>query len=421
MSAKLIKVNGEEIAVQGRTLLDIKCQIECMPANRFLSFNKYHRNFVKNNKNNKNDEDKFYKLEIGDNYYFICFDEYELTISVDGARFFPLDHIDKSIMKNKIASAMFDCKGNLIHFAEDPDYTLLIEVMKDLGKNGVINYVGGSDKYSFSSFFYSMGEGKSVNFSCICLSLLIYKNKTDKDIINSVLEIQNCLLDGRIEILDSKSEHYINLNFQKVTKIPLGYRKLSDTRYHRAGTVLIRDNETGICYILGQDEGQYFGCELPSKDVKTLEKAFLDLTPKILRNYSPSSYLRQGEWFVLNIEDEKPIKSLTKVHEAELATPPLKLNIDIEESLILKNREPSGSFHYISDCSELSENDAYIYEHKEIDGDNCYIVKVLSKSPSGISLFHEKGEHEPIDLLYDTWYAIIENRAVQSVSLQGLD
>lgn len=97
-----------------------------------------------------------------------------------------------------------------------------------------------------------------------------------------------------------------------------GFTAMND-RWHRSATVLMHDKAKRMTLILGQDEGSYFGCEIPGTP-KTVADAFTALIPKDLRDRG--ELLRQGEWFFIPV-DETEIPSMTgaTVHLEEFALP----------------------------------------------------------------------------------------------------
>lgn len=88
--------------------------------------------------------------------------------------------------------------------------------------------------------------------------------------------------------------------------------------WHRSGTVLFHDKERKVCILTGQDEGTYFGVELP-KLVRTVQEAFQALVPKEVKG----SFQRQGEWFMVEVND-KDVPKLSEclvLSEASIALP----------------------------------------------------------------------------------------------------
>lgn len=68
------------------------------------------------------------------------------------------------------------------------------------------------------------------------------------------------------------------LSKQKPLTPPVGFSLVSE-KWHRSGTTLFLDRKKEMCILMGQDEGTYFGVELPSV-VSTIADAYQILIPK---------------------------------------------------------------------------------------------------------------------------------------------
>jgi hypothetical protein len=81
--------------------------------------------------------------------------------------------------------------------------------------------------------------------------------------------------------------------------------KIVEKRYHRAGSMLIREGK--YSYICGMDEDSYFVTKLP-KNTKTISDAYKSLKPKAVLAWEKKNNAiakRQGEWFFLPTKFEK--------------------------------------------------------------------------------------------------------------------
>jgi hypothetical protein len=140
-------------------------------------------------------------------------------------------------------------------------------------------------------------------------------------------------------------------------------------------------------FLIGQDEGTYFGVELP-KNCKTLEEAFTMLIPKEIRN---KSFLRQGEWFAVEVdEDDVPASE-----EAVL----MITNPD-PESVYLPRESVDANMHWFEDGEIRVAKNGVVYIR-------------------GCELHHN--EHAMIELKRNSWYRFYKNTAVRSFSQRGVD
>jgi hypothetical protein len=156
--------------------------------------------------------------------------------------------------------------------------------------------------------------------------------------------------------------------------------------WHRAGNILIREKKNGGKYFFGQDGDNYFGVELASKKIKTVAEAFEDLIPQVVKELPKNVHVqRQGEWFILPVK--KGIKN------------PISYPHTNEDGLItLPKKDKLSNDHYIK--AEIAcVVDGVVYAYRG-------------------NLMHN--EHETIEFL-NGWVTFVENTAVRSVSVDGVD
>lgn len=205
------------------------------------------------------------------------------------------------------------------------------------------------------------------------------------DSIFAIKEIAN----GRLVLLDYTPDEAFDLTkdekklVQKNPKLPapkLGFTRVGD-RWHRSGTCLFHDKKKDRYLLLGQDEGTYFGCELPKK-CKTIDEAFKALTPKeVIGKY----YQRQGEWFIVPV--------------LEKAVPSIQQCVFLfDDDGILPKDDKESNNHYVhtSDGRVNSKGQVYAY---------------------GGEMAHE--EHASV--YWEKWVTFYKNTALRSVSQQGVD
>lgn len=157
---------------------------------------------------------------------------------------------------------------------------------------------------------------------------------------------------------------------------------------HKAGTVLIKYNKT--YFIMGFDDGQYFGCELPKVTAatapKTIEEGLKLLQPK---EVTKSNFIgRQGEWFM--IKSEIPVKDVPLNKRFSMCD-------DSYASCILPKDSMRSNDHAINaDWFTLLDGDLHWYN---------------------VVVFHD--QHE--EMKSYGLVRFIKNTAVRSVSVNGVD
>lgn len=153
-------------------------------------------------------------------------------------------------------------------------------------------------------------------------------------------------------------------------------------QWHRAATILFKYGRNA--YLIGQDEGTYFGCQLADHP-KTIGEAYLSLIPERARKVIGPQ--RQGEWFAIPVPTNK--------------VPPLEKCIATFESygIGLPRDDKESNSHSIAS------------EDGRISGDGVFV--------KGGLLSHE--EHDDLILSDKQWTTFVKNTAVRSVSRVGVD
>lgn len=163
-------------------------------------------------------------------------------------------------------------------------------------------------------------------------------------------------------------------------------------RWHSSPTVLFQHNSR--YYILGQDEGSYFGCELAGSP-QTIAEAFEDLKPVQVRG--KNGVLRQGEWFA--VPEPKSAK-----HDMDMYynNPNVVAILDAEHDtgfVMPKESEDSNSH--------------------TLDGDHGVILKDGTILVNTFVMRHS--DHANMRGLNNVWYKFYRNTAKASYSTQGVD
>lgn len=235
-------------------------------------------------------------------------------------------------------------------------------------------------------------EFPTISFACLSRLLDLGNEKDLCKIFSS----------GRLQILDYIPDSMRDLTEKEKKKVKdykskmpkrRGFTRIGGIdsgRWHRSSTVLIQDTKNKKTFLLGQDEGTYFGVELKGSP-KTVKEAFEDLVPEEVKG--KKGVLRQGEWFAIRV-DKKEV--------------PEKKDCVL---LFQSGREDESPFLPIEDDEE--SNPHYIYS------DDGRVSKKGELFVKGVTtLGHE--EHSDL-ILVGGWWTFIKNTAVRSVSQEGVD
>jgi hypothetical protein len=208
-------------------------------------------------------------------------------------------------------------------------------------------------------------------------------------------KVEGYLASGRLVLLDYSMEEWIEFSEKEKAKYQssegekslapkLGFRVVNG-QWHRSGTCLFKDVKTEKYYLLGQDEGTYFGCELPT-EAQTIEDAFACLLPSEAKG---KTYARQGEWFAVSVAEEEVPNYL-------------------DCALCFFNSSTNGVFMPV----ENEQSNRHLLQCSEGRIGRNGVVYALSPK-----LQHS--EHEPLNL--QGWHAFYRNTAFRSVSESGVD
>lgn len=212
---------------------------------------------------------------------------------------------------------------------------------------------------------------------------------------DSVLNVLKKIANGTIQLLDHTCDERVELTRKEKTvlrrkngaallKPKLGF-SLVNKKWHRSGTCLFRDESTGQCFLLGQDEGTYFGVELSSK-ASTVKEAFELLTPKEARGVGVK---RQGEWFMVPVK-EKDVPDTKDTL--------LQFETDYHGHAFLPLETRNSNRH------DITTTDGRVGK----DG------KVYAKNPN---ISHD----QHVNISGSGWFTFYKNTAVRSVSQEGVD
>ena len=167
--------------------------------------------------------------------------------------------------------------------------------------------------------------------------------------------------------------------------------------WHRPSTMLFSFMDK--TYLVGQDEGTFFGCELADHP-KTITQAYKGLIPQEIRNCRNLS--RQGEWFL------KPIrKSQLPTINDILA---YSTNIDLP-------------------LDSIDSNPHTLHGYVAITSDGIYVSNDSLFNDDSMDIELEHSDHDPVCFAIKTYeknvkhkcFKIYKNTAVRSVSVDGVD
>jgi hypothetical protein len=299
-----------------------------------------------------------------------------LSIAINNNRVYgmndtPQSHrLDSIMSREESAILITDCKAR--HGAAKGNKALLL--------------LNADEDGDFYTLVDEIGGGNPcVSFECVGQ---MFKGR--KDVINM-------LADGELILLDYTPEERISLTASEKKKFngsrknyPLppkpGFAHVGEV-WHRSGSCLFQHVKSGTCYIFGQDEGSYFGCELP-KAAKTIQGAYNVLTPKEIGS---RSFQRQGEWFAVIVQD----KDVPEPKDCAM-----QFNANYDSDIFLPLDTPESNKHKLVDVEGRVGKDGQIYVK---DG----------------QLDHD--QHAGLYFSGDSWTTFYRNTAVRSVSQQGVD
>jgi hypothetical protein len=254
----------------------------------------------------------------------------------------------------------------------------------------------GYDSEEYHSLVSDFYQTEMPLVSFLCLGHF-YGGKTVYDGREKAMK---SLDNGTLKLLDYTSDTYIDLNAQekkeliksggeKKLKPPRPGFSLLGARWHRSGNCLFHDMKKNWYLIFGQDEGSYFGCELPMA-VKTVDEALDALMPEAAKGVP---FLRQGEWFAVEVKEKDVPKMADCV--LQFGTPDSRC----ESPVFLPLDTPDSNHHWVYTTDGRVGRDGRVY------------VK-------DATLYHE--EHADMQLK-SGWWTFHRNTAITSYSQKGVD
>ncbi len=186
----------------------------------------------------------------------------------------------------------------------------------------------------------------TISFRCLARFFNHGNDPSEKDIVYALQSISVVCYEGEEEKRQKTSPGY-------------GYVKVYDygngAVWHKSPTILFKIDEESNIYddcanpyiLMGVDDNQYFGCLInPSKQIKSIKEAKLELMPKHIRGTSHTKIQRQGEWFFVKLDgvpnDYEGAEKVNFNHDDK----------HIQHLLRGKNDHPDSNTHVV-ECHEL--------------------------------------------------------------------
>lgn len=291
------------------------------------------------------------------------------------------------LVGNSCSSQAFVMRNRLVYVSRDDAPVAILLSLKGRRRGFLMNADGLYNEFVSSVDRNDTKETWMPSVSFSCLARLLFP-KLEPGVLcpaSKIVAVAKKIAAGNITVLDYEPDSYISMTFQERNqKEPHppqpGYTQV-DELWHRPATVLFRSG--GICYLVGQDEDQYFGVQLRGRDVKTIREAFLDLQPESVRG---KKWKRQGEWFVVQIAE----KDIPNTHSTIEAGGNVSIN--------LQKTDPKSNDHTVTAAQFLFGLDGTIYAK---------------------NFLMEHDQHAPLE--EGGWWSIARNTAVRSVSEDGVD
>lgn len=286
--------------------------------------------------------------------------------------------------------------------SHDIEGVILTDIPDGLGYRALI-LCNGDDNINQNIVPLMGKEHPTCSFACLAR---FYDGKVEtvhKKLVSGQLRLVDFTKDQRIDLTD-RELIMLGIKAAPVSKAkkakpkakqPTFVRKdplppepgftLMNRMWHRSGTVIFHDSVLEQYILMGQDEGTYFGVQLPAP-VATVAEAFNLLMPEEVRG---KTFKRQGEWFALPVE-EKDVPNFLDCS--------LMFSSDSCERIYLPIESKDSKLHHIDTEDGRVGKDGKIY------------VK-------NVSLIHD----DHASLTMTGWCTFYRNTAVRSFSQEGVD
>lgn len=166
--------------------------------------------------------------------------------------------------------------------------------------------------------------------------------------------------------------------------------KSDPIEWHKSSTILLRNGKES--YILGQDEGTYFGCVL-ADNPKNIAGAYESLMPASARGVK--GVLRQGEWFAIPVKNQKQVP--------DRYSPDTLMFADSND----------GDIYGIAFAIEDKDSNRHYFNSGEV------VVSRHGTYARNFEICHD--EHASLIGQNDIWYTFAKNTALHSFSAERVD
>lgn len=231
-----------------------------------------------------------------------------------------------------------------------------------------------------------VGECDLIDYTvntCIAVKASELKPKLNKSLINAgYTTYSNNPVNNKISFAGNL---FNENNTSTLSLIVLRRDDNCDVLFHKAGSALLKAGKK--FYLLGFDDSQYFGCELPAQSrPKTLDEAHEALKPLEIRSNPESVLGRQGEWFMMQISLEPSKIPITERYS----------NVNFA---LPKDDQKSNNHEVCCEWFTILEDGTIAYCHA--------------------SLLH--WQHPTLNSPKNKLVQFLRNTAVRSVSTEGVD
>lgn len=317
-------------------------------------------------------------LLYGTNRLFPCFDDCSSHIIV-------LTSDNRFMTANTMMSpsGFFDQRIKEAVESGSPPSAILVESKKRPARTKRLMLVNGDQNGDNEPDLSFVGEFSNLEMpttSFACLERFFSEKEGLKRLYTGKMKVVDYTTDER-RPLSEEDKKVLSRKKNNRPKPPEPGFTLVGREWHRSGTVLLQDQERGMCVLMGQDEGTYFGVELP-KMAKSIAEAFQILIPK---EVGEKEFTRQGEWFMVPV-DEKEVPEHADCVACD------------DYSIILPLESADSNHHSVNSSDIRIGKDGLVY---------AYDPDV------------EHDDHASIS--GNGWFTFYRNTALRSYSQEGVD
>ncbi len=341
-------------------------------------------------------------------FVFVCVDRKNSEVFYSEKNSLPFHSLENASILND-SEQVFNERATEDYFVSDTVVYLDSRISSShvpsaifVSNNIIINADFDFDSGDPSGFIESGHFRDFPTLSFNCLGNLIKKkalllHQAYKEILKTKLEVVDFCPEERIATSIKLRRNFesqkneANFRFAvwaaKQTPPSMGFSLVNSCEWHKSSTVVIKNGKER--YILGQDEGSYFGCVL-ADEPKSISDAYKSLIPVAARGVK--GVLRQGEWFAIPVKNQKEVP----------------------------DRYSPDTLMYLEDCMggpcfQIDSKDSN--EHVFSSGELIFSNKgVFARN---FRIGHD--DHKTMSSDKDVWYTFAKNTALYSFSSDKVD